>query len=86
LPPLIFVYPLETTFPLSYPTRVGKKKDKEKTKDPDRPGRKDLEREVETLRAQIEALRARLDRIAEIANAGSEDGDSVNFKIEKQTA
>ena len=46
---------------------MGKKKDKDKTKDPDRLGRKDLEREVESLRSQIEALRARLDRIAEIA-------------------
>jgi hypothetical protein len=69
---------------------VGKNKDKDKSKnkskDPDRPGRKDLEREVESLRAQIEALRARLDRIAEIASAHPEDGDSVNFQIDRKTA
>jgi hypothetical protein len=52
---------------------VGKKKDKgkdkEKLKDDGRPGRKELAREVERLQAQNEALLARLERIAEIANA-----------------
>ncbi len=65
---------------------MGKKKDKEKTKDPDRLGRKDLEREVESLRSQIEALRARLERIAEIAIARPGDGESVNFQVDKKTA
>jgi hypothetical protein len=52
---------------------VGKKKDKDKAKakatDNGRLGRKDLTREVERLQSQIEALRARLDRIAEIAGS-----------------
>ena len=54
---------------------MGKKKDKDKGKDTEklhedgRPGRKELAREVERLQAQNEALRARLERIAEIANA-----------------
>jgi hypothetical protein len=50
---------------------VGKKKQKEKDKpaDNDRPRRKELAREVERLEAQNEALRARLERIAEIANS-----------------
>ena len=65
---------------------MGKKKDKDKTKEPDRLGRKDLEREVESLRSQIEALKARLDRIAEIASTRSEEGEAVNFKIDKKTA
>jgi hypothetical protein len=57
---------------------VGKKKDKAKPKQkevvegPDRPRRKELAREVERLQAQNEALRARLDRIAEIASADPE--------------
>ena len=65
---------------------MGKKKDKDKTKDPDRLGRKDLEREVESLRSQIEALRARLERITEIASTRSEDGEAVNFQIDTKTA
>ena len=35
---------------------------------------------------RIEALRARLDRIAEIASTQSEDGEAVKFKIDKKTA
>jgi hypothetical protein len=52
---------------------VGKKKnkvkdkDKAKLKDNDRPGRKELARDLERLQAENEALRARLERIAEIA-------------------
>ncbi|HYP07698.1 MAG TPA: hypothetical protein VER03_15805 [Bryobacteraceae bacterium] len=50
---------------------MGKKKQKakDKPKDNDRPGRKDLAREIARLQAQNEALRARLERIAEIATA-----------------
>ena len=52
---------------------MGKKKDKEKEKarrkEEDRPGRKDLASEVTRLQAENEALRARLERIAEIAGA-----------------
>jgi hypothetical protein len=81
-----FSYSIETSSYVRYPTRVGKKKDKDKTKDRDRLGRKDLEREVESLRSQIEALRARLDRIAEIAGTRTEDGEAVNFQVDKKTA
>ena len=59
---------------LPCPFTVGKKndkntknKDKKKRKDEDRLGRKDLLKNIETLRAENEALRARLERIAEIA-------------------
>ncbi len=47
----------------------NKKKDNEKRKDEDRPGRKDLLERIDTLLAENEALRARLERIAEIAEA-----------------
>ena len=47
----------------------NKKKDNVKRKDEDRPGRKDLLERIETLQAENEALRARLERIAEIAEA-----------------
>ena len=63
---------------LSYhrcPTRVGKKKDKDKTKKNDKPKRKDLTQELEDLRLENEALRARLERIAEIATAEPELGE-----------
>ena len=50
---------------------MGKKKDKDKdkAKDGDRPGRKELVRELARVQAQNEALRARLERIAEISTA-----------------
>jgi hypothetical protein len=52
---------------------VGKKKQKEKDKSPDinndRPRRKELSQELERVKAENEGLRARLERIAEIANS-----------------
>jgi hypothetical protein len=52
---------------------VGKKneknKDKKNRKDDDRPGKKELLRQIERLQAENEALQARLERIAEIAGA-----------------
>ena len=66
------------------PTRVGKKKEKEKDKDKsrknDKPKRKDLTQELEDLRLQNDALRARLERIAEIATAEPELGEPNDLK------
>ena len=64
------------------PTRVGKKKDKDKdkAKKNDKPKRKDLTQELEQLRLQNEALRARLDRIAEIATSEPEMGEPNDLK------
>jgi hypothetical protein len=63
---------------------VAKKKDKDKdkfkTKKNDKPRRKDLTQELEELRLQNEALRARLERIAEIATAEPELGEPNDIK------
>ena len=65
---------------------MGKKKDKEKVKAKDvvRPGRKDLESEIVTLRQQNASLKARLDTIAEIAGANPDGSGDVNFQLDKQ--
>ncbi len=63
---------------------MGKKKDKDKDKDKikqiDKPRRKDMADEMERLRLQNEALRARLERIAEIASADVELGEPNDVK------
>ncbi len=63
---------------------MGKKKDKDKDKDKikqiDKPRRKDMADELERLRLQNEALRARLERIAEIASADVELGEPNDVK------
>ena len=70
---------------------MGKKKDKDKdkgkakVKSTDRPGRKNLERTLQELQLENEALRARLDKIAEIASADTAS-EPVRFTIEKQPA
>lgn len=59
--------------------KKNKDKDREKVKNDDKLGRKELAREVARLQAQNEALRARLERIAEIATAepGPAPADSL---------
>jgi hypothetical protein len=67
---------------------VGKNKNKDKERDKDRPKvnnddrpkRKELTQELEQLRLQNDALRARLERIAEIATAEHEPGEPNDFK------
>jgi hypothetical protein len=67
---------------------VGKNKNKDKERDKDRPKvnnddrpkRKELTQELEQLRLQNDALRARLERIAEIATAEHELGEPNDFK------
>jgi hypothetical protein len=61
---------------------VGKKKDrtKDKVNTDDKPKRKELTQELEQLRLQNEALRARLDRIAEIATSEPEMGEPNDIK------
>ena len=82
---LSFDPPAETSFSRLGPFTVGKKndknKDKKKRKDEDRPGRKDLVSRVEELQAENEALRARLERIAEIAAAPADLSDSSDTEV-----
>jgi hypothetical protein len=62
---------------------VAKKKDKDKDKtkkNDNKPKRKDLTQELEELRLQNDALRARLERIAEIATAEPELGEPNDIK------
>jgi hypothetical protein len=60
-----------------------KNKDKKKRQDQDRPGRKELLGQIEALQAENEALRARLERIAEIAAA---PGDLSEFSSSESVA
>jgi hypothetical protein len=66
--------------PIGVAKKKDKDKDKDKTKKNDRPKRKDLTQELEDLQLQNDALRARLDRIAEIATAEPELGEPNDIK------
>ena len=62
---------------------MGKKKEKEKVREKGKPGRKELQSEIERLRTQNEALLARLERIAEIAGSEVESTGANGLFIEE---